>query len=258
MRVKIGTYNIAHGCGVASNRWQGGSMSHRSYRLMAIAALIKDMDVVVLNEADFSAPWSFWIHNHETIMKGLADFKYSMSVENSTVGWQSGNVILSRYPLSNREIIALPQHSPVAGFRRDALAATVTPPNGKAFKIVAVHLDWHSFSRVRRLSILALFSYMQKQTLPVVIAGDFNSTPFSFPHCQDLNPTALDIMIQSKAFITHPMVHPLPETLTFPSYDPKLVLDWIFVPTFWKILDYRTRDVLFSDHRPILAEFETG
>ena len=58
--VRIGIYNIAHGRGQVASVWEGGDAAARLKRLKDIARLLKDsrLDIVVLNEADFHAPWS--------------------------------------------------------------------------------------------------------------------------------------------------------------------------------------------------------
>ena len=60
--LQIGCYNIAHGRGGAlgTNNWKGGNHATKLERLKKIGQLLEDanLDIVVLNEVDFSSFWS--------------------------------------------------------------------------------------------------------------------------------------------------------------------------------------------------------
>ncbi|MBI3633497.1 MAG: endonuclease/exonuclease/phosphatase family protein [Candidatus Vogelbacteria bacterium] len=178
MNLKIGTYNIAHGRGTAKSNWGGGSGRERLDRLAAIAKVIKPLDVVVLNEVDFTAPWTLWLQNQAMTLKELGKFCHLATAMNNRVIWHCGLAILSRHPIIDSEVIRLPQYLKwwkSFGYRKDALAATIQLPDDQLIKIIAVHLDYHSDSKVRRPSAEILIDYAKKQTVPVVMAGDFNN-----------------------------------------------------------------------------------
>ncbi|MBI3632455.1 MAG: endonuclease/exonuclease/phosphatase family protein [Candidatus Vogelbacteria bacterium] len=259
MKLKIGTYNIAHGRGTAKSNWSGGTLNERGLRLEEIAKVIMPLDIVILNEVDFAAPWSWWIQNQADILKNFARFNYMATAMNNRIIWHSGLAILSKYPIINSEVIRLPQYFKwwtSVGYRKDALSATVQLPSGQQIKIIAVHLDYHSDSTVRRPSAEILIDYAKKQTIPVIMAGDFNNVPTGFPGLRDEPPTALDVIRESRLFNYRPIVNPTAEQMTFHSLNPWLVIDWIFTPKNWQVVEYKAIDTSLSDHKPVIAEVE--
>ena len=59
-RLRIGTYNIAHGRGTATSNWEATDRATHLDRCRQIAQRLKphDLDVLVLNEVDFDSAWS--------------------------------------------------------------------------------------------------------------------------------------------------------------------------------------------------------
>ena len=261
MRLKIGTYNIAHGRGTAKSNWSGGSKHQRLARLAAIANVIKDLDIVILNEVDFMAPWTLWSQNQAKILQELGGFNPPETAMNNRIIWHCGIAILSKYPVFHREVIRLPQYYKwwtSFGYRKDALAIRVELPDGRQIKVIGVHLTHQSDAgQIRRESAKTLLDYTKKQSVPVVIAGDYNTQPSGFPGDRDVAPTAIDLLRQNDLFQTKQIVHPLEEEMTFHSLNPMYTIDWIFVPKDWRIVTYKALPVKFSDHRPVVAEFKT-
>lgn len=81
--LRIGAYNIAHGRGTADGNWSGGDENERRGRLNAIAELITaaDLDVVVLNEVDFAATWSYHVNQAAWIAEAT-EFPYWVEQRN--------------------------------------------------------------------------------------------------------------------------------------------------------------------------------
>ena len=259
MQLKIGTYNIAHGRGTAESNWGGGNSYQRLARLSAIANVIKDLDIIILNEVDFAAPWTMWAQNQAEVLKHLGGFWSMCTARNNRIIWQTGLAILSKYPILDSETIPLPQYYKwwtALGYRKDALAATITL-GGEKIKIIGAHLTHQSDAdHIRRESAQILINYAKKQSVPVVIAGDLNTQPGGFPGDRDAPPTALDLLRGSELFQTKQIVHPAEDEMTFHSLNPMYTIDWIFAPPKWQLLSYQALPVKLSDHRPVLAEFE--
>ena len=113
MECVIGTFNIAHGRGLAESNWRGSSIRQRKQRLEAIAAVIQDLDIVVLNEVDFFAPWS-WFVNQARCLRKTARFSFMATQHTCRVPFlRYGNVTLSRFPLTDCETIDLTKHSEI-------------------------------------------------------------------------------------------------------------------------------------------------
>lgn len=92
-----------------------------------------------------------------------------------------GLAILSRYPISETEVVSLPQGH--GRWPRIALKARIDRPAGP-FRMVCVHLarpwGWPGSNGVTRLrQIGALLRNLRTESLPLVVAGDFNAFPIS-------------------------------------------------------------------------------
>ncbi len=92
-----------------------------------------------------------------------------------------GIAVLSRFPIASTEIIELPFFdSPVRPRRRIALVAKVITAEGPVH-VCNVHLDVRINARQRIEQLRSLVERMKAVSPdPVIIAGDFNTSPFHF------------------------------------------------------------------------------
>jgi endonuclease/exonuclease/phosphatase family metal-dependent hydrolase len=95
-------------------------------------------------------------------------------------GGDDGVAILSRAPITSAQIIPLPYfHTHFNGGRRVALVATIQHA-GKPVTVYAVHLENRLSVKQRRRQMLPILAHAKEQPTPVVIAGDFNTSPFTW------------------------------------------------------------------------------
>src|SRR5262249_20402463 len=94
-----------------------------------------------------------------------------------------GLAILSRWPIGNARIVELPTQQELQ-FDRErmygryvGLIATVERP-GAPFVVVSVHLEVHRTRLDRAEQARVLLQALDLESLPVVLAGDFNSHTF--------------------------------------------------------------------------------
>lgn len=105
-----------------------------------------------------------------------------LSAAVTTTGWEMGNAILSRWPISDHGVVALPDGTGRPAHRR-ALFAIVDTPWG-SWPVVCTHLD-HRFdeSAVRLHQVDAIADLVadlrSRSELPVLLGGDFNAVPDS-------------------------------------------------------------------------------
>jgi endonuclease/exonuclease/phosphatase family metal-dependent hydrolase len=261
MEITLATWNIAHGRGLSDSNWRRGNKIERRTRLEDIAQTLLnlDLDIIVLNEADFSCAWSQLV-NHAQFIASILDIPYVIQQPVCSFPlFRYGNAILSRFPVSNPEIVRLPLYFPwqaVVGYRKRAISCTVTPPSGERFKLIGVHFD-HRGRLITVPSAQAVIEYVKKQSLPTVVAGDFNSTPLRFPNPRDDQPTAMDRLQESGLFRYYPKENPQPEDMTHPVDDPRCVIDWILIPKQWRFFGYQTVHTNLSDHRLVVATIST-
>ena len=216
--------------------------------------------MVVLNEVDFDAPWSHGIDQAQVIARA-AGYPYVVEVPNLDVRvgpvlYRFGNALLSRYPLVDASVVDLPAFSLLETFlagKKRGLAVTVETPDGPV-RLVGVHLS-HRSEAVRVASARHLIALARGCPLPVIIAGDMNSTPSTFPRAQldDADRNAMDVLRATGRWRRRPLATPRANELTFHSARPTRVIDWILVPRPWTVEAYEVLDTDLSDHLPVVA-----
>ncbi|MEM8943794.1 MAG: endonuclease/exonuclease/phosphatase family protein [Planctomycetota bacterium] len=263
-QLRIVTYNIAHGRGLAASNWEGGSPATRHQRLSDIAdQLINlDADIVVLNEVDFDSSWS----GHINQAKFLADRSaYPYRVEQRNLDfrvlgwtWRFGNAVLSKYPVSHAQTVDLPGYSTwetlLVGKKR-ALACNLEF-GGQKFQLVAAHLS-HRSEAVRVQSARHIIQLARASGGPTVVAGDLNSTPPGLPNSKadSAGQNAIGVFDHSDLLRRSPREFLDGQNqLTFPADQPSQAIDWILAPADWRFSDYRVVQSTLSDHRPVLAD----
>ena len=91
-----------------------------------------------------------------------------------------GVAILSRAPILSGQVMELPYFDVTFNSgRRIALIATLLV-DGTPVTVYAVHLDNRLTSDQRRVQMRPVLQHARRQKTPVIIAGDFNTSPFSW------------------------------------------------------------------------------
>lgn len=264
--IRVACYNIAHGRGVAESNWSGSTAKGRMDRLNAIGQLLKeiDADVVVLNEVDFDSSWSHSVNQAEFLAK-VAGYPFRVEERNIDFRvlwwkWRFGNAVLSRFPIEQARVIELPDYATwetvLAGKKR-AVQCEVAY-NGAMINVIGAHLC-HRSEDFRVDSVITILKNVGSSDVPTIIAGDMNSSPPKFPqHVATAgNRNAIEQFDLSQRFQRSPSdAPPSASSLTFPSTDPRIVIDWIFVPVIAEYEGYRVIRSLLSDHLPVVAEVE--
>jgi len=91
-----------------------------------------------------------------------------------------GVAVLSRVPITSARVIELPWNDVHfnAG-RRIALVATLQQ-NGRPITVYAVHLENRLTASDRKKQMIPILEDAKQQHTPVIIAGDFNTNPFTW------------------------------------------------------------------------------
>lgn len=261
--LRIAAYNIAHGRGLAASNWDGGDRDTRLARLRDIARLLKEArpDIVVLNEVDFRAVWSGHVNQAEFIARE-AGFPHWVEQRNFelafpfvSLSW--GNAVLSRFPITDARVVDYPGYSAweavLAGKKRGALC-TVEFSAGEEVRLLAVHLE-HRSEATRVASARVIQRVRGESRLPLICAGDFNSSPVGYPLAgrDDSGQSALSLLLEGGGFNTLPKGSPGADDFTFPSVAPDRVIDWVLVPADWRIVSKYVLPVGHSDHTPVVV-----
>ena len=264
--LRIGTFNIAHGRGTVGTTLRMGGRDALSSRLSAIAGLLNNqrLDLAVLNEVDFEAVWSYRVNEAETIAE-TAGFPFWVEQTNFDAAvpfarLRFGNAVLSRYPIEEASVVEFPGHvwaETVLAGKKEGLLCTVRLAPGLKVRVLAVHLEHRSeASRIEAAEIVE--ELVDSSALPMVVAGDFNSTLPGYPGAatDDRGRTAVSILLDGGRVHTSPVASPRIEDFTFRSTHPRSLDDWILVPRDWRIVSRTVVDCRLSDHLPVVMEAE--
>ncbi len=265
-QLRIGTFNIAHARGPGTqivDNFRGGGPSIRRARLSAIAALLaqQELDLVVVNEIDFWASPS-WYQNQARILAREAGFPFWVEQRNYDaslflLAYKSGNAVLSRFPITDAKLVRYPigrtAERLLFGEKRGVLSTVELVP-GLLVRLLAVHLD-HDNEAARIRSVEVIERLRGSSSIPLILAGDFNSTANNFPHSEvDLRgQSAVQLLLEGQAYRTAPTSSPSVADFTVSSRRPEKVIDWVFLPRPWRLLEKRTIDSQLSDHRALVV-----
>jgi endonuclease/exonuclease/phosphatase family metal-dependent hydrolase len=261
--LRIGAYNIAHGRGSGSDNWNGGDKGERTQRLHDIARFLRDakLEVVVLNEVDFDSSWSNHV-NQAKFLAREAGFPFWLEQRNIDAAvpfysWKFGNAILSKYPISSARLIDFPAYSSweaVAAGKKKGVVCTIDLPGNQQVRVLAVHLS-HRSEQTRIAAARMIERERQQAGPPLIAAGDFNSTPVTFPTADGprAGQTALSLLIEEGGFTSLPNAFPSMAELTFSSTEPSRVIDWVLVAEPLQLISKEVYPLQFSDHRPVIG-----
>ena len=234
LRIRVLTYNIQHGEGT------DGKID-----LARTAAVIKRLtpDLVALQEVDKVTTRSRGVDQAAELGK-LTGMHVAFGKAMDFAGGQYGEAILSRYRLKEVQVHNLPFTEGCEP--RCALAALVRlGDDGPEFVFAGTHLE-HAKAPVRLCQAQKLNPALAaKNTLPTILAGDFNDVPDS-PAIKVLQPHWTDATAEQ----------PDP---TWPSDQPRMKIDYVFFrpADSWRIVEKQVIDEsVASDHRPLLVVLE--
>lgn len=205
----------AHGNNAKARRW-------------ATELLALDADVLVVQEYS------------NNIAKGLrkagAGERYPWVVS-STWPFTSESAIFSRFPLRDGDTLDIGQSAVVATADLDGLA----------LRILSVHQDNPRSPDRWQTSFDDLTRYLDDQPGPMVVAGDFNATPFHRPLRDLLRGTLRDAHLDRDRGLATTW----PAGRRFPSF---ALIDHVLVTDTIGVGRVAERTVAGSDHRAVLAD----
>lgn len=221
-------YNVHHGEGM-----------DEVVDLERIAALIRNVapDLVTLQEID-SVTTRTGAVDQAAELGRLTGLEPAYGRFMPYQGGAYGMAILSRWPIAEATNHRLPDGEEP----RTALAATVTSPTtGRSLRLVGIH--FYRTAEERLAQARALQGILSPDTVPTILAGDFNSTPDS---------EVMRLLAESWEIVDKGDDH-----LTFPSFGPEREIDFVllwprgrFVVVGQRLLD----EPVASDHRPVVVE----
>lgn len=212
--------------------------------LDAIAAVINkhQPDVVALQEVDVNTKRSGLNEAAELALKTKMNFYFAKAIDYD--GGQYGVAILSRYALSAGHTDSLPTLAGTKGEPR-VLATAAIEVNGRKLVIACTHLDAQRNDTNRVLQIAAITGILQKETHPILLAGDLNATAGG-PVINTLDQHFTRTCTTGCGF-TIPVENPN-KTIDFIAYRPAAA---------FTVLSHAVIDEKYaSDHLPVIARLK--
>lgn len=211
--------------------------NQRVANLDAIAELVRDYDIVALQEVDCGSLRSGFL-NQAKYLATHARFPYWNHQGNRKVGIvaHAGNGLLSRIEPAAIEEHRLPGAIPGRG----AIVARFGKSES-ALHLVVLHLALGRRARDQQLRYVA---GLVREFPHVVVMGDLNTPPGSRELMRFCDEAGL--------------INPDRHVLTFPSWQPQRAIDHILVSPDMDIAELRALPVSYSDHRPLAMTLNLG
>lgn len=206
------------------------------------------LDILALVEVDIG---SFRAKKDEVIFfekkLGLKDFvervKYPLN------GWlklfhhvpifnKQANAIISKFKISK-----VKYHLFHEGTKRVVIEATIHVP--KKVTLLLAHLSLGKKARAKQIT--ELIKIVNNIKNPVILMGDFNT----FNGRQEI-----DKLLARTHLKDHAKLDDQSTALTEPAWHPKRRLDYVLTSSQIKVSKYQVLNFHFSDHMPLLVEFD--
>ena len=235
--IRIVTYNIQAGAG----------------QLDRIAGELKtmDADIALLQEVDVH--WhqrSDFVDQASALAKSLGvEMRfapiYRLPGDSGRPMREFGVALLSKHPIESFHNdpltrLSTQQTNPVPTPMPGLLHATVNV-RGARISVLTAHLDYRADPSVRRTQVAEILQVLERDTLPIIFAGDLNATP----DAAELQP------------LFKRLSDPLPgfpsSGFTYPSSQPTKRIDYILLSRHFRVELANVAPVSVADHRPVSA-----
>jgi len=167
--LRVMTYNIHH-----ANPPAGTTID-----INAIANVIKAQQphLVAIQEVDvYTTRSGTSLHQAQELARLTGMSAYFGKTINYA-GGEYGVAILSKFPISGTKNTPLPTATGTGGEPRTLASAVITLGNGKKLVFASTHLDAQANDTNRLLQVNKIIEVLRLETLPVIVAGDFNAAP---------------------------------------------------------------------------------
>lgn len=215
-----------------------------SIDLNAIAEVIRDSgaDLVALQEVDVHTQRSGKSSHQAEELGEILGMNVFFSKGIDYQGGEYGTAILSKFPLLETQRHELPNLEGLKSEPR-TLAVVTVEVDGKKIKFANTHLDYTNAEN-NLLQVKEIMGIFEGESLPVIMAGDFNAVPES-----------RSIQMLDRAFIRSCTENC---SFTSPQVQPRRTIDYIMasIGSGLEVQEHRIiKEEYASDHLPVLAVY---
>jgi endonuclease/exonuclease/phosphatase family metal-dependent hydrolase len=215
--------------------------------MAAVANVIKQEqpDLVALQEVDvYTTRSGKSLHQAEELAR-LTGMKAYFAKAIDYGGGEYGVAILSKHPMEGMQNHPLPTANGTGGELRTLASAVIILPGGKKILFGSTHLDAQAKDTNRLLQARKIVDILKPETLPVILAGDFNAVA-STPIIEIFDSHFTRTCITNCGF-TIPVINPN-KTIDFIVYAPR---------DKFKVIQHSVIEETYaSDHRPVTATLQ--
>ncbi len=226
--LRVMAYNIRHG---------EGTDGRLDLDRIADVILEQDPDLVALQEVDRRVDRTNG-RDQARSLGARTGLDHAFGAFMDYDGGEYGMAILSRWPI----VDVVNERLPDGDEPRTALKVRVrSPDTGRELVLVGIH--FYRSDDERRDQADRLLETLADETAPVILAGDFNSTPDS--EVIDRFHDDWDVLSKGR------------DRFTFPSTDPQREIDYVMVRParqFYVLSHEAIEEPIASDHRPLIAD----
>lgn len=174
-------------------------------------------------------------------------------------GKRANIAIYSKLPFEEAEADGACPNDAYGKQRTARILATFTQPDGTKFSVMTTHLDWPVPVMRQNKQFEELTNAVNETTGPLLVVGDFNSTPWSYALRDFAMRTMLDR--QTRNVVTFPLRFTVPHRF-FPDglmeTMPVLPLDHVLVRGGVQVHEIHAGTDTGSDHLPVFVTFSVG
>lgn len=240
MKLKVMTYNIQHCIDYREQKKHRNLIDYDAF-----AAVLKDFgaDVVGLNEVRDESPAERY-DPQARLLAGKAGYPFYYFAEAIRFNGVNpyGNAVLSKLKAVSAETVKIPDPEPRAydGYyeTRCVAKAKFDLGEGEPLTVLSVHFGLNPDEHLNAAKTVEKLIESRR----CVLMGDFNVTPD--------DPVLRGIREKMVDTADH-FIKPL---FSFPSDDPSIKIDYLFVSPDVKVLSADIPALTLSDHRPYIAE----
>ncbi len=223
---------------IHSGRTKAGELD-----LGRIAAELRawDADLVLLQEVDQGRRRTHGVDQSRSLARRLG-YSHVYGPTRRFRPGSTGNAILSRWPVVDVGLRALPRES--GAYRRGLVRATVDV-RGERIDVFSTHFD-HASPRARLAQARAVVGTLQRSSRPVVLGGDLNAEP-GMPAVRVLERGGL---LDGWRFVGRD------EGLTVPAASPRRRIDYVLADESFEPVRSRVLVSFVSDHRAVITAYD--
>lgn len=202
-------------------------------------------DICCLNEVRGEGPIEGYTDQTNAIGDGLGYYRYFG--EAIKIGGTSpyGNALMSRFPFKSSETVAIPEtddRSEKSNYEPRCVIKSVTEIDGREISILVCHMGLSNAERIN--AVATLCDIIDSIGTPIILTGDFNTHPDD----EVLKPIYERLLDADEKADKKGV-------FTYASYSPEIRIDYIFYRGL-ECVSSKVITEIYSDHFPIIAEFE--